>query len=400
MTQPPQAIQKSNSHIHLPPNFSAFDTVRQAVELAAEQDVRICGVSNYYDYSVQEPFARACQEQGIVPVFGLEIISLIDDLVQAGVLINDPSNPGRCYLCGKGVVELTHPSPRAAELLATIRQRDTTRMKDMVQRVAAIFTEAGLEQPLDDEAIISQIAARHGLPENTVTLQERHIAMAFQQAVFTSGDRAAILAAAFSQPATSDLGDAVAVQGEIRSRLMKSGKPAFVKETFLSFDQAKELILALGGIPCYPTLADGVHPICEYEQPVGQLIERLQTAGIPMAEYIPLRNTPEVLEAYVTAVREAGIVVVGGTEHNTLDLLPMDPRCLKGAPLPDAVREIFWEGICVTVAHQECRMKGEPGFVDAQGEPNPHYETTEDRIAAFADLGAKVIASHTQRDSS
>ena len=72
----------------------------------------------------------------------------------------------------------------------------------------------------------------------------------------------------------------------------------------------------------------------------------------------------------------------------------------EGAPLPDAVREIFWEGICVTVAHQECRMKGEPGFVDAQGTPNPNYETTEDRIAAFADLGAKVIASHTQRTSS
>ena len=33
---------------------------------------------------------------------------------------------------------------------------------------------------------------------------------------------------------------------------MKAGKPAFVTETFLRFDEARELILALGGIPCYP----------------------------------------------------------------------------------------------------------------------------------------------------
>ena len=32
-----------NSHIHLPPNFSAFETVEQAVELAADQGVQVLG---------------------------------------------------------------------------------------------------------------------------------------------------------------------------------------------------------------------------------------------------------------------------------------------------------------------------------------------------------------------
>ena len=31
---PPTAKQKVNSHIHLPPNFSAFQTVTQALELS------------------------------------------------------------------------------------------------------------------------------------------------------------------------------------------------------------------------------------------------------------------------------------------------------------------------------------------------------------------------------
>ena len=46
---------------------------------------------------------------------------------------------------------------------------------------------------------------------------------------------------------------------------MKAGKPAFVEETFVSFEEAHRLILELGGIPSYPTLADGASPICPFE---------------------------------------------------------------------------------------------------------------------------------------
>ena len=52
------------------------------------------------------------------------------------------------------------------------------------------------------------------------------------------------------------------------------------------------------------------------------------------------------------AMRAAGLVVTAGTEHNTLDLLPIEPACLKAAPVPDEVKEIFWEGACVVAAHQ------------------------------------------------
>ena len=46
-----------NAHIHLPPNFSAFETTRQALALAEAQDVRVLGASNYYDYAVYADFA-------------------------------------------------------------------------------------------------------------------------------------------------------------------------------------------------------------------------------------------------------------------------------------------------------------------------------------------------------
>ena len=50
----PPSPPKVNSHIHLPPNFSAFDSVQQAVSLANQQGVRVLGASNYYDFSVYE----------------------------------------------------------------------------------------------------------------------------------------------------------------------------------------------------------------------------------------------------------------------------------------------------------------------------------------------------------
>jgi len=61
----------------------------------------------------------------------------------------------------------------------------------------------------------------------------------------------------------------------------------------------------------------------------------LKQRRIHCAELIPNRNTPEVLGAYARALRAAGITVLAGTEHNTLDLIPIEPRCAGGIPVPD-----------------------------------------------------------------
>jgi hypothetical protein len=176
---------------------------------------------------------------------------------------------------------------------------------------------------------------------------------------------------------------------------MKVGKSAYVPETFVDFDHAYRLVLALGGIPCYPVLADGANPICGFEEPVDALIGQLKASGIHFAELIPIRNEPEVLQQYVTAIRAAGIPVTSGTEHNTLDLLPLDPQCVNGQPIPEALREIFWEGACVVAAHQQAVATGQPGFVDEDGTPNPDYANAEERIAAFSAMGAQLIEENT-----
>lgn len=395
----PTVRPRVNAHIHLPPNFSAFDTVAQAIGLAEAQQVSVLGASNYYDYTVYRDFAHQAAQHGIFPLFGIEIIALIDDLVRAGVKLNDPGNPGKMYLCGKGISRFDPMTPEAAELLGVIRSKDSERMVRMTERLAEICAAAGLETGLDADAVKAGIVARHGSPLATVYLQERHVAQAFQEALFaqvSAEERGAVLAQIFGASSKAGADDAAAVQNEIRSHLMKAGKSAYVAETFVGFELAYRLILALGGIPCYPTLADGTAPLCPYEAPVETLIANTRARNIHCAEFIPVRNSPEALTHYVRAMRAAGLVITAGTEHNTRDMLPIAPTCVQGQPIPEEIQEIFWEGACVVAAHQYLISQGEAGFVDAQGVPNTAYASEQARIAAFRSLGAAVIQRYRE----
>ncbi len=388
-----------NAHVHLPPNFSAFESVRQAVELASAQRVRVLGASNYYDFSVYAELAREAGNRGILPLFGIEIIVLLEDLAAAGILINDPGNPGKMYICGKGIMRFDPMTPAARHTMARIRQSDEARMRTMVERMGEIFSRAGVATGLTADRITDRIVRRHGVDRSTVCLQERHIAEAFQAALFELSppeERTQLLSSIFGARSKAPPDERVKVQNEIRTHLMKKGKPAFVAESFISFAEAYDLILELGGIPSYPTLADGTLPICTYEDPPDKLISVLLANGVHCAEFIPVRNRPDVLERYVVAMREAGLVITGGTEHNAPDLIPMEPACLDGAPVPGRIKEIFWEGACVVAAHQFLRLHGRRGYVDDRGRLNPSFSDGEGRIDHFRRLGEAVIARYDE----
>ena len=398
----PAGRPRLNMHIHLPPNFSAFSSVEQAVALAEQQDVRVLCASNYYDFGVYGEFAAEGRRRGIFPLFGTEIIAMIDDLLAEGVKINDPGNPGKMYICGKGITRFDRLSGEAERLLGSIRRNDSARLAEMIAKLADLFKQRGLATRLTAQTVKDIIVRRCGCPPEAVVLQERHAAQGFQEVFFEKvppQQRTETLSRILGTKSTARPDDAVKVQGEIRTHLMKAGKVAFVPETFGDFQEAYRLILELGGIPCYPTLADGASPICEYEEPVEKLIDNIKNLGVYCAEFIPIRNTPDVLSQYVHAVREAGIVISGGTEHNTLDLLGMEPTCIDGRSVPDDVKDIFWEDACVVAAHQFLVLKGRCGFVDTEGVPNPAYGGDEERIEALAKLGAAVIGKYFETNT-
>lgn len=373
-----------NTHIHLPPNFSAFDTVAEAVEAASREGIRLLGVSNYYHYGVYADFANRAMAAGIFPLFGTEIICLLDDLVRAGVRINDPANPGKMYICGKAVTAFDPLSENAAALLQTIRDKDSARMADMIGRMGEVFRLAGFESDLDETQVKDMVVRRHGCPRESVYLQERHIAQAFQERMaerLNDEEQTELLTRAYGGPPKASPAEAVATQNEIRSRLMKAGKPGYVPETFVDFDHARRLIASLGGIACYPVLADGADPVCEFEDTPENLIERIRARSIACAEFIPERNSPEQLERYASALRAAGILITAGTEHNTRDRIPITPRCKGGAPVPQSVQRLFWEGACVLVGHMADVCAGGSGF-----DPG--------NVERLRDLGSRIVGGY------
>ncbi len=385
-----------NTHVHLPPNFSAFETAEQAALLAAAEGVSVLGTSNYHDFGVYRRFAAAAAVSGVYPLFGLEIIALLDDLPGGGMLVNDPTNLNRIYLCGKAICRLDPPIPSAAARMAAMRSASDERVREMTALMAALFARAGLDGSWTSERIAQSVARQSGVAIEWVALQERHVAQAFQESLFRDVAPAARPAALGRLSAMSpglDPTDAVAVQESLRSNLMKAGRPAFVPEAAVSFDDAYRLVLELGGMPCYPVLADGATPISQFEDPPEALVERLLARGIYCAELIPTRNRPEVVDRYVGELRGAGIVVMAGTEHNTQRMIPLAPAAVGGLPLSERAHEAFWEATCIVAAHQELVRSGEPGYVDEDGRLASGYPDGEARIRAFRRIGAGLIAN-------
>ena len=390
---PPSPL-RVNAHVHLPPNFSAFESTQEAVNLAAEQGIGALGVSNYYDFEVYGNFVACARQTAIFPLFGLEIICMDDALRDAGIKLNDPGNPGKIYICGKGITRFDEMTPEAARLTGVIRRNDSVRMAKMVERMERIFTDRGLKTGVDEQAVVEMIVARHGSDRNAVYLQERHLSQAFQEALFEKvepEERLERLGTIIGEPTkVKDPEDSVAIQNEIRSHLMKSGQPAFVEETSISFDDAYRLILELGGVPAYAVVADGASPISQFERSPDALIAAVREWNMHAVEWIPPRNTVGVLCDYVKKMRAAGLAITAGTEHNSLSLIPLDPAC-KDGDVPDDVRAIFREGACLVAGHQFLCLHGECGFVDGEGNPNPDYASADERIKSFAKIGAAVI---------
>lgn len=384
-------IHEINNHLHTPYSFSSFTDLRQVFYMAIKEDIKLLGINDFYTMAGYEEFNELATEYKLFPFYNIEFMGLMKGERKAGIRVNDPNNPGRVYLSGKG---LDFP---------VVFEGNSLRKLENVKKDSAIQTEKMLKLASEH---LEKIDPELGLNYDEVLekytrgmLRERHIAKVIRINIFEKyqavEERKKILKLIFGgHNSRADLKDNAAVENEIRSKLLKSGRVAFVKEdpkAFLEIEDLIKIITDAGGIPTYPVLLDDPEGnFTEYEKDPEELFNKLTSMNIYSLEFIPVRNDRERLAEYVNFFHDRNFIISFGTEHNTPDLIPLKIVSRGGHPLDEELKRICFECACVQAAHQYYRAKGEDGYIDRNGKPRLNMKDE------FIEIGNAVIEYYLQ----
>lgn len=354
---------KVNNHIHSPFSFSAFGSIEQAVRMASDEEVKVLGINDFYVTDAYGEFIEKCRKYRLFPLLNVELIGISKEDQAAGIRVNDPANPGRTYISGKG---LAYPSilPRDQQekLDGVVKESNiqVAKMIDLLNRWLE-FQQAGFSLSVDE------IMKEHAM----LLLRERHVTKALRLKLEESAEDDDAFYRLLEQvygglSSEKKREDIAGIEDELRSRLLKAGAPAFVPEddkAFMQLDEIIGIIKDAGGIPTYPMLLDGAGGgITEFEKDRGKLLEVLRERGIRSVEMIPLRNRMEVLKSYAEYFYEQGFIVSFGTEHNTTAMLPLTVRAKHSEALDERLVQISFNGAACLAAHQYLCMKEGPGY--------------------------------------
>lgn len=375
-----------NAHMHTPYSFSAFESVEQAIQLASEQDVRVVGINDFFTTDGYQSWAEACANNRLFPLFNIEFIGLSKEDQDNNIRINDPSNPGRIYISGKGLSYPFYLEEPYLSKLAALKPESNNHAMLMCDK---------LNQHLSDIQVGFQLDYNQIMKTHTKgMLRERHLAKVLREKVYeiaqTDQDINNLFQKIFSGKALqSDINKHAAVENEIRGVLLKSGGPAFVPEnpdSFLPMETVRGIIINAGGIPTYPLLADDKNgKFTDFEEDKKKLARILKARGFFSVEFITIRNTTKVLEKYASYFEDEGFVVSFGSEHNTPELSPIKLYTTDSIGLTDTLKKINYRGACVIAAHQYLMATQGSGYLSADGTALINEREN------FISLGNKII---------
>ena len=64
-----------NAHLHTPYSFSAFDCVTQALDMAAEEGVKVVGINDFYSLDGYREWSEECGKRRLFPLFNIDAAS-------------------------------------------------------------------------------------------------------------------------------------------------------------------------------------------------------------------------------------------------------------------------------------------------------------------------------------
>ena len=378
---------KVNAHLHTPYSFSAFLDIDDALDRAVSEGVKVVGINDFYTTAGYDDWAEGCKKRNLYPLFNIEFISLNEQDQKNGMRVNDPANPGRTYLSGKGLSYPFKLDEPYASHLANVRKESNDQVEAMCGRLNELLSVTKMDFSLDFEWIKNELTKG--------SIRERHLAKALRLKVYEKceNDEAAIkilMQELFGgKEMKSGTEDVAGVENEIRGNLLKAGGAAFVPETaeaFLPMQTVCDIILAAGGIPAYPFLADDANgKYTDFESDLERVAEQLTERGFHSVEFITTRNHVDLLEKYASYLHDKGFVVTFGSEHNSPMMEPVELFARNNVPLTENLMKINIEGACVIAAHQHLVSQGLRGYVDGKG--NADRTKREE----FVKLGKELI---------
>lgn len=364
------SVYEVNGHVHTPYSFSAFSDFLQLFGMAVEEKISVLGINDFYVANGYSEFYKNAIRYGIFPLFNIEFISLLKEEQSRGIRVNDPNNPGRCYFSGKGLNNPLFLPKELDKKLSSVVAESQEQVRIMVDKANQWFKSIDAGIILDFQDIRKRYAKE--------LVRERHIAKAIRIAVFEKVADATNRKQLFNliyggKECKVDINDIPGLENEIRGNLLKTGGKAFVEEddkAFMSLDEVIKIIVAAGGIPCYPVLLDDKNgKYTEYEADKEKLYNELTKRNIACIELIPGRNDFNHLKDFVKFFNDKGFVIIFGTEHNAPEMFPLTCDTRGKKALDKELRTISFEGACVIAAHQYLRAKCMGGFVDDTGKP-------------------------------
>jgi hypothetical protein len=379
-------VPQVNAHLHTPFSFSSFESIPEIFEQAVKEGVRILGINDFFTGDGFQIFHDEAMKHRIFPLFNFELVGLMQKEQYNRFRINDPVNPGRIYLSGKGVDFPFRLDELYGLQLQKSRFEIQLHTKEIVEHASRVLQE------LDPDLVLKFSEIRRKFARDFVT--ERHISRAVRSLIFEkypdAHERRKILQKVFaSDGIRSEISDFAGIENEIRSRFLKSGGRAFVEEVSAAFPPVTEVLQIIrnaGGIPCYSLLLDDEKDQCtEYEANKQILLNELLVNDIHCVEFLPFRNDPDIVKDYALFFREQDFLVLFGTAHSTPEAKPLKVCTRNGECLDAELAAINFEGACIIAAHQYLRARGKSGYITEQG----NYQTG--RLEEFAGLGRAII---------
>jgi len=327
----------TNSHVHSPYSFSAFKSMDEMFELAKKDAVKVLGINDFYSVGGYGEFRNLAHENKIYPMYNAEFLALEPEFQHSKIRINDPSNYGRMYIVGKGF----HPigfgmmDHKHRTLLKSAKDYQVVHAKKIIERVNEFYN--------------SNLISYDSILQNGAKdfVGERHIAREIKR-VYATGDMS---------------------EADIRTKMLKVGGPAYVKESeenFLTVTECIELIRSAKGIPCYPVLFDhGSNQFTEFEHDLESMYEFLVKLGIRHLDVIPDRNSIENLNRLVEFFDKRGFYIMFGTEHNTHEMKRVRVTHKDKTELDPKLVDIVYKGCCSISAWQAGRSEDDIEYGDS-----------------------------------